>query len=213
MTLLKQRPNPHPLVPRFDELSLFLTSVSFLLTFLINANLRVIAYNFMVTDFDWKMAPVYVVVVLFLSGMIASLYHVFTTARKTESQKTAMLYFAVLANGLAGFMAGAQMLETSRGLLTVFPLWNIINALLLFFMYWGNVVDENTISDSNASPLQTIIGTIAVGCVFVACHFGFHLYWALTLSICVSYATNVSTITDRFLPKRVQMDGRGEPAN
>jgi hypothetical protein len=198
MTLAPTKTPARLFVPRYDELSLFLMSLSFLLIYFTDSDIHSIAYTMFVTEFHWQNFPFYVLLLLFLSGLAFSIYHVFTSKRKTPGQKTAMLYFAVMVNALAGFMASAHMFQESPGVLIVFPLWNIVNALILLLMYWGQIVDENAISDDNASPIEVASGSVAVIVLYLACRF-FGLYWALTFSICVSYATNFSAATQRLL--------------
>lgn len=188
-------------VPRYDELSLFLMSFSFLLVFFLDPELNAIAYKFLITEFEPKLFSFYAVFLLFISGAAFSFYHVFTTARKKGLEKTAMLYFAIMANGLTGFLAGAQLLQTSHGYLAVFPAWNILNSLLLLLMYRFLLIDETAITDDNAKPYQVVAGGIVVLVVFLICQFVFRFHWTITFSVCVCYATNLSQIADRFLPK------------
>lgn len=189
-------------VPRYDELSLFLMSLSFFLVYFLDPDLNALAYKFLITEFDPRLYSFYAVFLLFICGAAFSIYHVFTTAQKTDSEKFAMLYFAVLVNGLTGLLAGAHLLQTSHGYLKVFPVWNILNSLLLLLLYRFHLIDESAIADDNATPYQVVAGGAVVLVVFLVCQFVFRLHWTITFSVCVCYATNVNSFLQRLLPTR-----------
>ena len=132
-------------------------------------------------------------------GIAFSLYHVFTSRQKTDWEKTCMLFFAVIINALAGISAGMHMLEGSHGLLSVFPIWNIMNGALLFLMYRFDIIDEGSIVDDNATLLQVIVGSVVVVFAFAICTFIFDMYWAITFSICVAYASNVNGVVQSIV--------------
>ncbi|MDD5676955.1 MAG: hypothetical protein PHW60_03060 [Kiritimatiellae bacterium] len=189
-------------VPRYDELSLFLMSASFFLVVFLDPELKALVYKALVAEFDPRLFPFYAVFLLFISGAALSIYHVFTKARKKNFEKFAMLYFAVMVNGLIGFLAGAQMLQTSHGYLLVFPVWNILNSLLLLLMYRFSLIDETAITDDNAAPYQVALGGAVVLAVFLVCQYVFRLHWTITFSVCVCYATNANSLLQRLLSTR-----------
>lgn len=189
-------------VPRYDELSLFLMSLSFFLVYFLDPELNALAYKFLITEFEPKFFSFYAVFLLFLCGAAFSIYHVFTTAKKTDFEKWAMLYFAIMVNGLTGLLAGVYLLQTSHGYLTVFPVWNIINSFLLLLMYRFRLIDETAIADDNPTPYQVVVGSAVVIVVFIVCQFVFRLHWTITFSACVCYATNVNNFLQRLLSTR-----------
>lgn len=190
--------NPRLFVPRYDELSLYLMSLSFLLTLLADPRLRETVFFAFADNFDPRYFPLYALLFLFLAGLAFSIYHVFSSKKKTPGQKEAMLYFAVIINGLAGILAGARMFEDSPGLLLLFPVWNILNSLALLGMYWLRIVNEETISDDNTPLVDVITGSVALAAIYGLCRL-LDLYWAFTFSICVAYATNLSSSFHRLL--------------
>ena len=104
-----------------------------------------------------------------------------------------MFFFALFVNGFSGIAAGMHMLENSYGILMVFPIWNIANGVLLLLLAKADLVnEENSIVDNNASPFQVILATIVLLSVLAVCRFLFAMHWAITFSICVAYACNVS---------------------
>jgi uncharacterized membrane protein (DUF106 family) len=192
----RRNPIVRLLIPQYNELALFLMSIAFVLLFFTHSDLRAGSHEILFKSFDPR---TYVALVLFVLGILFSLYHVFTTRLKTDWEKIAMLFFAVMANGFSGVAAGMHMLEDSHGLLMVFPIWNIVNGVLLLFMYRFNIIDESSILDDNATLFQVILGMIVVVTTFAVCRFVFEMYWAITFSICVAYASNVNgTVQDVF---------------
>ena len=111
-----------------------------------------------------------------------------------------MLYFAVMVNGLSGFMAGAHLFQTSHGHLIVFPIWNVLNSLLLLLMYWVQLIDETAITDDNATPRDVVVSGAVILAVFLICQFLFRLHWSMIFSVCVCYATNVNALLRRLCP-------------
>ena len=182
-------------IPKYDELTLFMTSVAFLLLFFSTGLLRSSLYKF------WREAELRgkfwlpVGVLIFSAGIVLSLYHVCTARRKTEAEKFVMLFFAVLANAAGGILAGIHILSNWNDapcILMLFPLWNIINGILLLFLLRTGEIDTSSISDENARPGEVVFGFVIILGIFAVCRFAFELYWALTFSICVVYATSFS---------------------
>ncbi|UCF43975.1 MAG: hypothetical protein JSV99_03370 [Planctomycetota bacterium] len=182
-------------IPKYDELTLFMMSVAFLLLFFSTGGLRSLLYKF------WREADLRgkfgmpVAVLIFSVGIVLSLYHVFTERRKTEAEKFVMLFFAVLANAAGGILAGTHILSNWNDapcILMLFPLWNIINGILLILLLRAGEIDTSSISDENARSGEVIFGFVIILGIFVVCRFVFELYWALTFSICVVYATSFS---------------------
>ncbi|MCP4398137.1 MAG: hypothetical protein GY801_12670 [bacterium] len=178
-------------IPQYDELALFLMSVASGLIFFTDADLRSRSIELI---FEEVRPRIYIALVFFVLGGLFSIYHVFTTRRKTDREKTAMVFFAIIVNGLSGVFAGIHMLEESCGFLMVFPIWNIANGALLLILYRFKMIDKSSIVDDNATILQVILGSIVLAITFMVCSFVFEMYWAVTFSICVAYASNVSGV-------------------
>ncbi|MHC4728197.1 MAG: hypothetical protein ACYS17_13330 [Planctomycetota bacterium] len=183
-------------IPRYNELALFLMSIAFILVFITHADLRTASYKPLLNDFDIK---IIIALVLFVLGIIFSLYHVFTTREKTDGEKAVMLFFAIFVNGFSGIAAGMHILKEAHGILILFPIWNMINGALLLLMYRFEYIDESSIIDDNTTMFQVIFGSLVVVSILIVCRFVFKVYWAITFSICVTYASNVSgTIQSLF---------------
>lgn len=197
MKLDPRNPISRLFIPRYNEIALFLMSLAFVLIFCTDAELRAGSHDLF---FEEKFDPrIYIAFGLFVAGIVFSLYHVFTTRQKSDWEKMAMLFFAVIVNVVSGIAAGMHMLKDSHGFLMLFPVWNIINGVLLLLMYKFHIVDESSIVDDNAAPFQVVLGSIVIVTALVVCRFFFEMYWATTFSICVSYATNINGTVRAFL--------------
>ena len=188
-------------LPRYDELTLFLMSVSFAVVMVFDAGVRETVRSMPMARFQWDLYPFYTILLLFVSGMVFSVVHVFTTRKKTGFEKTAMLYFAVIANAVAGLLAGAYLLRESQGVLAIFPLWNMFDALALLLMYWTEAVDENAVLDDNACPKAAAAGALAVAVLYLACR-SLGLHWAVSFSVCVTFSANISKELHRVFPPK-----------
>ena len=175
------------LIPNYDELSLFLMAVVFVILYFTNSKMQEDIMRFLMRLDVWRR---YIYVGLFMLAMFLCLYHVFTPRKKTDVEKGIMLLFAISINAATGFIAGFYMLKGCPGWLLIFPAWNIINSVLIIIMQYVNLFDENQISDRDATIPQVIMGLVAVLVIFFLCNNTFKLHWAITYSICIIYTTS-----------------------
>ena len=175
------------LIPNYDELSLFLMAVVFVILYFTSSKLQTDITAFLMRLDVWRR---FIYVALFMLGMFLCLYHVFTLRKKTEAEKGIMLLFAITVNAATGFIAGFYMLKECPGWLLLFPVWNIINSALIILMQYVDLFDESQISDRDATITQVIIGLAAVLIIFFLCNNTFKLHWAITYSICIIYTTS-----------------------
>jgi hypothetical protein len=138
----------------------------------------------------------------FLAGFGLSLYHVFTTREKTSFEKMIMMLFAVVTNAGTGIIAGWYVIRHSsvHNWLLIFPIWNIINGVWLLLMLRFRVIDEECISDRDATMGQVIIGLAVVLIIFIFCNSVFRLHWAITFSICIIYTTSFDRALQSVFP-------------
>lgn len=186
-------------VPRYNECALFLMSFSFLLLFLTDSrlllgSLKIISEN--IVDLQ-----ICALLVAFVFGMAFSFYHVFVRRKKTIEEKRFMLFFAVTVNGVSGFLSGKEMLMDSWGFLILFPIWNMVNAVLLLILYLAEVIDEGDVEDDDASPLQVILGSVVVLAVLFVCQYWFNMTWPVVFSLCVVYSTTLNHFITAFLSR------------
>jgi len=187
------------LIPSYDELSLFLMAVTLVLLYVVNVPTREDIYKLITKSHDVR---VYMMAVIFLGGMCLSIYHVFTAREKTSFEKMLMLFFAVVANAITGIIAGVFVIKqaSTHDWLLVFPVWNIINGVLLLLMLRFKIIDEECISDRRATFIQVILGLLAVSVVLILCNYVFKLYWAITFSICIIYTTSFDRALQNVFP-------------
>lgn len=133
-----------------------------------------------------------VVYLIFAAGLILPIFHAFSSARKTLIEKKLMLMFAVLTNAFAGVWSATYMLSHAHGWMMIFPAWNIINSIILYTFLREGTIDESSISDDNVDLYELTIGGTIAAVAFLVCDKGLELNWALTLSICLAYATNLN---------------------
>jgi hypothetical protein len=186
-------------IPVYDELSLFLTAVTLILLYVVNATMREQIHNWVVVhNYVW----VYIMGAIFLCGLGLSVYHVFTKREKTDVEKWGMLIFVVLANAVTGIVAGLYVLKSDniRNWLIIFPIWNIVNGAMLILMLRFKVIDEECIADRDAAADEVIIGLVAMIIIFVFCNYVFKLHWAITFSICTIYATSFDRALQSVFP-------------
>ncbi len=184
------------LIPQYDDLTLFALSLSFLLLWLINADLRRDLTKIFIDESSLDIMLWLAVAVI---GMALSLINVFLRREKSELEKFAMLIFAVAVTGGTGLYAGWLMLQHSRGWLLVFPAWNILNAGLLLLLFRLGAVDTDCVIDEPATFAQIVLTAICVPVLLTVCHYGFELHWAVTFSIVVAYTMSLhNAIRDVF---------------
>lgn len=177
------------LIPTYDELSLFLTALATILLFALNGQMRTLVYRCMVV---MRFEPRLLVFgVFFLGGLCLCLYHAFAKTEKTYGEKQCMLFFAVMVNAITAILAGIHLIKGSSGWLLIFPIWNITNGILLLLMLWLKIINETCIRDRKPTAGRIVTGSMALLIIFALCNFAFRLYWALTFSICIIYATSV----------------------
>jgi hypothetical protein len=207
--------------PNYNELSLAMMSLAFLLVFLFNGQLR--QWVFKLASAPKDRVRTIIVLLFFTTGLVLSLYHVFTERKKTVPEKHAMLFFAVLTNGISGIYASTHILRQSEGAHSIFillPVWNIINCIILLVSYRMRFINVSSISDEDATLGEALFGFVITVGIFAVCQFVFELYWAITFSICVIYATSFSeALGSMFHPGRQQIaaediaiDGKSETA-
>jgi hypothetical protein len=174
--------------PRYDEVTLFSMSVTFILLLLISKTMRMDLYKLMFHKFDIRIV---LFVIIFLGGIAFSIFHAFSTREKHFEEKAAMLLFAVFVSAGTGIGAGVHMLQTATGWLILFPIWNVTYGALLLLMFRFRAIDVTSVSDRDASRGQVMVGLVAVLIILICCQFWFRLHWAITFSICIAYTTSL----------------------
>jgi len=190
------------LIPTYDKLSLFLVTVALISLFVINTELRDLMRDW-IRRFgtDWDNVQALVGTFIFIC-IIVFLHMLLTLGKETDLKKGFMLAFAMLANIAGGFFAGVYVIINTAEFtwLLIFPVWNIINSILLVLMVQYKFIDEECISDRRATFVQVILGLLAVCVILVLCNYVFKLYWAITFSICIVYMTSFDRALQNVFP-------------
>ena len=186
-------------IPRYDELTLFVMSITCILIVLTHANaLKVIEIDFSRID-----PRAILCVMFFLSGFLLSIYHIFARKIKSEWERFLMLFFALILNVISGIVGGGHALETAEGYSGIFPLLNVVNGILLLFLLRAHVIDESSIIESKVPPSLVWLSTVVAIALFLLCQYVLKLYWTSTLSICVAHATNLNRPIILFFQKKL----------
>jgi DNA-directed RNA polymerase subunit RPC12/RpoP len=187
------------LTPRYDDLTLFALSLSFLLLWLIDADLR---RDLTRVFFEGWSGDITIWLIVAVIGMALSLINVFLGREKSDLEKSTMLIFAVVVTAGTGLYAGWIMLHQSKGWLLIFPAWNVLNAGLLLLLYRLGVVDTDCITHEPASFAQVVLTAICVPVLLGVCQY-YELHWAVTFSIAVAYTMSLHNgIRDVFGVRR-----------
>lgn len=175
-------------IPRYDDLTLFALSITFLSLLLINPEVKNDLIKILTNRFDLRIT---IAVILSAIGMIFSFFNIFFKREKFEFEKYLMLFFAVFVTAGTGIYAGYIMLSDNRSWLIIFPAWNIINAAFLLLMFRLKIVDTDCITEERASFVQVILCLISIAIVLAICHYIFKLRWPFTYSICVCFVMSL----------------------
>ena len=173
-------------IPIYDEVSLFLMGLTFILLYAVNDHMRK-QLDRIAASMVKSGRPTSLIVALFLVGLLLCLYHVFTTRYKSLWEKRVMLVFAIVANAGTGILVGAHMLKHLVGWTILFPILNIINGVILLVMAPFEMADDCHIRERDATLGQVLWGLIGVMVISGVCNFVFRMYWGMTFSICVVY--------------------------
>ena len=202
------------LIPVYDEMSLFLMSITLILLYALNEPFQeqIRKWAAICSHIHAFIIYVFIAAAIFITGMGLSIYNVFATREKTDTEKWIMLFFAVLTNAGTGIISGWYVLSSSsiRDWLIIFPVWNIINGVLLIVMLF-KIIDEECISDRKATLKEVVIGLIAFLIVFILCNYVLKLHWAVTLSICIIYTTSFDKGLQSVFPRLANQNDEETP--
>ncbi len=197
MKFIEYRGPFHLLIPQYDEIVLFTMSFTCVLLLITG----ILSYNDEIQfvsprEYDPRIIAA---TIIFIAGLVLSLYHAFVDRPKTRLEKSFMLLFAVLVNAFSGFMASGYNLTNASSWLMVFPILNMINSVILLFMWRARVLDESSISDQNARRGQVMLAAAIVLILYYLCHFIYGLIWIQTLSICLVYSINFIRLIESLI--------------
>ena len=194
------------LVPHYDEVTLFVMSIMFVLLYMTSKTMRTDLYELIFRDREISLIAAFI---FFAAGILFSVFHAFSTREKNIGEKAAMLLFAVLVSAGTGIYAGMHMLKSSGGWLIIFPVWNIINGILLLAMFRFGSITIDCISDRDATCVQLALGLIAAIIIFICCQYFLKLHWAITYSICICYTVSLDKAVQSVFGTRAPVESYG----
>jgi len=185
--------------PSFDETTLFVMCILFMILYVINglmrSDLHKLLSSFTEGD-DQGYMGIWIILICFFGGICFSIFHAFSKRKKSTIEKAAMLIFAIAVTAGSGIYAGKWMIDNTSEWLLIFPMINVAcsGLLLLKFtmMFLRRNIDVSYIKDDDTTVPQLIIGSVAGVIVLIICQFWFKLYWAITLSICIVYTSCIN---------------------
>ncbi|MGH7427171.1 MAG: hypothetical protein ACREJ4_02220 [Candidatus Methylomirabilaceae bacterium] len=183
------------LIPEYSELPMFLFGVTALLAVVTESGAVRAAVADALSRADlqkWILGPI--TAAMFIAGWVLSLYHVFTSRRKQPWEKSSLLGFAIMTNFAVGVAAAFHTLRDAHGLLALFPAWNLVSAMVLGLMWSNDEIPLSSIRDDNAPVLEVAGATVVMLTAFTLARFVVHLHAALTLSMCLAFATSLGTV-------------------
>lgn len=189
-----------PLKPRYDDLTLFALSVTFVMLSLLSAGLRKDLIAIFTPQRD--AGPLTIALAIAGLGMVLSLINVFLQRVKSKVEKWVMLVFAVVVTAGTGICAAEVMLEKGRGVLLIFPAWNLINAFLLILLFRLGLLGTECIVDRKAGAVQIAATVVSAIFLLTVCLYALKLHWAITYSIAVGYTISLhGAVQDTFAPR------------
>jgi hypothetical protein len=180
--------------PRYDETTAYLTALACAVLFFVHPEFRETYFEIL----SGAGAANKAILAFTALGLIAtigfflSFLHVFIKRKKSPFEQICIGTFIMGANGFAGITAGIEMLSSRWSIATIIPIWNIFMGTLLLYQLGLNKFE---ISDRNSSVLEVLIASITLIIVFVITDYGFHLSWAMALSVCVFYSSTIFFFT------------------
>jgi hypothetical protein len=186
------------LLPRYRDLDFFLITVMIFLFALTDSYV----WDSIVEIKDMPFKLQFFSLVIIFTAFLSVFNIIFE--RKMTYDKFFLLAYAVLADVLVGLSAGSYVLEQSKGILVIFPILNIVYAILLIILWRSDFLDDDSISTKQSDLPEIFLGTFSVMLLFFVLHFLFQSYWAITFSICLFYSNFINNMFFRFIKKQFE---------
>ena len=183
------------LFPSYDEYTIFMLNFVFVVIYSIDHNCRSEIYRFYTRQSidvdDTKILFLALGIgLIFIAGVIVSIFHVLVKKEKDIFAETLMKFSAMLITGVSGIVSGIYILEHGNGWILISPTWNIIMGVVL--IYQIGFIESINMDQRDATFAQVALGVVAVSSLLFILHKFYQLYWAISLSVCVNYITNVN---------------------
>jgi hypothetical protein len=183
------------LKPKIHELSAYLVALTCCWLFLSHAKLR--QALFIIFSGFGSMSPIFIGLGLaVILGLLLSLVHAFIQRKKSAFEKFFMGGVILGASGVASFAVGIEMLPSRSSLMMILPAWNMLMGLLMLSQMQ---FQKYEMADEDATPEEVLGTTVILVLILFLADFALRLSWALTLSICIFYATSIVFIANQIV--------------
>jgi hypothetical protein len=186
-------------LPAYDKLSIFLMAVTWILLYVVNNHLREQIHSVISEGHNWRIS---LIALMIPPVLVLGIYQVFAKREISDFERKILLAFAIATNIITGLVVGAYILRNAdvRNWQLIFPIWNIINAVLLYLNLPIIFIEENCIIDRITTLSQIVFGLFAAVIIVLACNYYFKLHWSVTFSICIIYTTSFNRALQSVFP-------------
>jgi hypothetical protein len=176
--------------PKYHELTAYLTALTCAVLFVMHSEFRQVYFEIISgAGADNRASFSFMALGLLATiGFFLSFIHVFIKRKKSVFEKACMGIFIMGANGMAGIMAGIEMIPLRWSIVAIIPAWNIFMGAILLYQIGLAKFD---VTDENTSLFEVLIASFTMLIVFVVVDFGFRLKWAMAFSICMFYSSTI----------------------
>ncbi len=137
--------------------------------------------------------------VLLAIAVLYSIYHAFSSKRKSAIAKTFLFLLAIGTTTWAAIAAGFYTLAQygQSKFMIIFPAINIVSAFMLLIRAGLGKITEDVIANDNASLREILVAIFGTVVLFTFAQKYYQMYWALLLSICLTYGTALDLVFAR----------------
>jgi hypothetical protein len=196
-------------IPRYDELTLYLHGVSFVMLVALNSDFRF----FFLSLTNESLKAVIIKAIVFI-GAFFSIFNALVQRKKSDFEKMTMLMFAIFSNLYVSIYALDHQWDAGDqplGLSQYVAMFNFLYTLLLMVLLRTGAIDDSSISDEDVPYCQVMVVTIPIVLVYLFCQFILNASWYTTYSWCV-FVSLISKEILRFISTEV-LFYRGTVAN
>ncbi|MBU1105574.1 MAG: hypothetical protein KKB51_02810 [Candidatus Riflebacteria bacterium] len=186
----KKEPLKWIFIPTFNELPVALMAYLLALIAYFQPGIKTL-----IAEFGLNYPVIILLPVIFyvwLAGL--SWLHVLTGARKLQSDKKTLVFFAAVCCILSGLLGGYRLYQYGpNSWIQFFGAWNMFQGLILIFLLKLEIIGEKQFSNRDTPFIGTIINMVFITAIFFVLKDYFDMHWIDNFSICVAYATTLST--------------------
>lgn len=185
------------LLPRFTRASLFLTFLTSILVLATNSELSSELMSQVIKD------EAGIVLFLYIVAVLASAYYAFSNKKIAGINEIILIFYALFTNLIANIEAYWYLSDAGNAKY-IFLL--SINVGISFFMLLLFALDikffMKSIEEKVFSKYSILLGVIIVIVIFLFSQYFLRNHWAVTFSICLVYALNISEFLNKLIFKK-----------